>query len=342
MRRAVFVALSTIITLMLPAAVYAAGMATFNSNTDSAAYGNANEANFLRVKNSNSPNPGFSSGAIDVNSDAVLLQAYVSNDSSSVAQNAYLTITLPTGFSTSQTATATLKADNASAITDSARMADSQPFSLAFDQGAQVYVGKRSGSGDNNYVNAATSDYRINGNVMSVHLGDWAGGDNQQGTVTVRVSVLRNAPAAAEAFACTSLQRSAIDNNRSTFTAYTNWTAAVANISSYNFVVKDSAGNTVANSTVSTTAQSAVYNFSESKSGVYTVTATSTSDKGTTAVNSSCTQSVTVPAVLSTVTTTTSTPKALPNTGAGDVLGIFAGTSVLGTAGHYITRRFKR
>jgi LPXTG-motif cell wall-anchored protein len=46
-------------------------------------------------------------------------------------------------------------------------------------------------------------------------------------------------------------------------------------------------------------------------------------------------------------TTTTTTPQVksvttLPNTGAGDVLGLFAGASGLGAAGHFVTRRSRR
>lgn len=44
-----------------------------------------------------------------------------------------------------------------------------------------------------------------------------------------------------------------------------------------------------------------------------------------------------------TTTVTTSTPAALPNTGPGDDIGeLFAGTSALGAAGHYLIRRFRR
>ena len=44
------------------------------------------------------------------------------------------------------------------------------------------------------------------------------------------------------------------------------------------------------------------------------------------------------------VTVVTSPPaaKALPNTGAGDIAGLFVGTSVLGTAGHYLVTRRRR
>jgi hypothetical protein len=45
---------------------------------------------------------------------------------------------------------------------------------------------------------------------------------------------------------------------------------------------------------------------------------------------------------VTTTTTTTPTAKALPNTGPGDVVGIFAGASSLGAAGHYLVNRRRR
>jgi hypothetical protein len=223
-------------------------------------------------------------------------------------------------------------------------MVDSQPFSLVFDQNAQVYIAKRSGTTTNNYVNNATSNYQINGNAMTVNLGDWAGGDNQQGLVTVRVLVTRPPAVQLPAFACTGLSRSSIDNNRSTFTASSNGQAAGVNVSSYTFTVKDSTGRVVDTNTVNTNGQSATYNFNQTNSGTYTVTSIVNSDKGATSATSTCTQSVTVPAVLSSTTTpvTPTVSKALPNTGAGDILGIFTGTSALGAGAHYAVRRFRR
>src|SRR6185503_6257713 len=135
----------------------------------------------------------------------------------------------------------------------------------------------RSGTSANNYVNTAASDYRIDGNVMMVNLGDWSGGANQQGLVTVRISVLRNT-VVTPAFACTGLNRSSIDNNRSTFTASSNGQAAGVNVSGYTFTVKDGTGRVVDTNTVSTSGQSATYNFNQSNSGTYTVTAIANSD----------------------------------------------------------------
>jgi hypothetical protein len=65
-------------------------------------------------------------------------------------------------------------------------------------------------------------------------------------------------------------------------------------------------------------------------------------------LNGSTTEFVEFKAKVSCPTTPPATPPTtpatttLPNTGAGDVLEIFAGVSALGAAGHYATRRFKR
>jgi hypothetical protein len=359
MRRGLFVALTMFVSLLLPGGALAMSTltggsvtgASLNSNTASSAFGGVNEANFLRIKNSNSPNSGFTSGTIDVNSDAVLIQAFVSNSSTSeLARNVNLNITLPTGFATRQTVAATLTSDNAGTLSDTAAMADSQPFGLEFDPGSQVFVAKRSGTGNNNFINQATGNIRINGNVMTVALGDWMGGSNQQGLITVRMLVTR--PVVAQqtavqpvAFVCSGLDRSFIDNNHSTFTARTNGQAAGVNISSFNFTVRDSSGRVVDTNTVNTNSQTAVFNFSQSNPGTFTVSAIANSDKGATGVTSACTQTVTVPAVLSSATTATAAApasNALPNTGAGDVIGIFTGTSALGAGAHYAIRRFRR
>jgi hypothetical protein len=69
------------------------------------------------------------------------------------------------------------------------------------------------------------------------------------------------------------------------------------------------------------------------------------SDKGSTNP-ANCSQQVAVsaPAVVSAASSTTTPPPApvLPNTGAGDVVGVFTGVSALGAAGHYAVRRWRR
>lgn len=353
MRKFIFTELAIILCLLLTGGAYALNSTTFNSNTNSSTFGN--ETKFFRVKNAHSPDPGFTNGTINIQDEAVLMQAYVNNSNASVvAQNTILTITLPTGFAVSQSATATLRSDNTGTMSDSVSMTDGQPFGLVFDQNAPVNVAKRSGTGENNYMNTPTGNYSINGNVMTVNLGDWVGGTNQQGVVTVRVLVTRQAPAPAPtpapaqtsqpvAFVCT-LSKSPTSN---TFTAESNASAAGATVSSYNFVVKDSNGNIVDNQTLSTSAFSASYSFIQTNPGTYTVSAVINSNKGSTS-SSSCTQQITVaqPAVLPATTTatpvvtSTPAPAKVPNTGA-SVLGVFTGTSVLGAFGHYIFRRYR-
>jgi hypothetical protein len=315
----------------------------FNSQTNSADYGGMDESQFFRVKNASSPQPGFTNGTIDIDGDAVLMQAFISTQSGAqAATGTTLTITLPTGSAFTQTATATLSAVNASSISDSVSMRDSQPFSLAFDQTAPVYVAHRANNGTGDYVNVATNDFSISGNVMTVRLGNWGSAAGDQGVVTVRVKVM---PGQTTAFACTNLQRTSIDNNRSTLTANTNGQAAGANVSSYTFTVRDSGNRVVDTRSVNTTAQTANYDFNQTNPGTYTVSAVANSDKGSTAGSTSCSQRITVsaPAVVAAANTTANTPSAaIPNTGAGDVLGIFSGAGLVGSAGHYIYRRYRR
>src|ERR1700742_3404977 len=128
MRKTLLVALAALLTIMFPAAAQAMTAltgssgtnVTLNSNANSPNYGNANEAYFFRAKNANSPNPGFTNGTVQLNDTAVLVQAFVANDSGSgsLARNTVLTITLPTSYTTSQVVTATISANNAGSLTD--------------------------------------------------------------------------------------------------------------------------------------------------------------------------------------------------------------------------------
>jgi hypothetical protein len=139
-------------------------------------------------------------------------------------------------------------------------------------------------------------------------------------------------------FACTELGVTNIDRTHYNFTA--KGTASNAAITGYTFTTKDANGkvlDTFNNSTNSTT--SGVYPFNQ-ETGTYTVSAQLNTDHGSNS-NSNCVKQITVAAVPATPTTPAA--KAIPNTGAGDVLGIFAGASAAGTAAHaVVTRRFRR
>jgi hypothetical protein len=124
------------------------------------------------------------------------------------------------------------------------------------------------------------------------------------------------------------------------FTARASATNAV--IQSYTFTVKNASGVTVDTLTVPTSADSAVYNFKQSTPGTYTVNVIVKTDKGSTSVKDNCTRQIVVKEQPTTPTPPVVQGKTtLPDTGAGSLLGLFAGASALGSAGHYALRRFR-
>jgi hypothetical protein len=136
-------------------------------------------------------------------------------------------------------------------------------------------------------------------------------------------------------FACTELDVTNIDRTHFDFTAK----ASVSNatITGYTFTAKDANGNVVDTNNVSTNSTTSTpYHFNQSNAGTYTVSASVNTDHGSN-TNSNCVKQVTVAAV-----PTTPAATVLPNTGAGDVLGIFAGASAAGTAAHAIVTRRRR
>lgn len=141
--------------------------------------------------------------------------------------------------------------------------------------------------------------------------------------------------------ACTELAINQIDRTRFDFTAKTD--VQNATITSYDFVTKDSTGKVVDSKNFATSASSQVYPFNQSNSGNYSVTATVNTNHGSDS-GSNCTKQITVAAVAAATTTTptSNTATTLPNTGAGDVFGLFAVASAAGGAAHYGVRRFRR
>jgi hypothetical protein len=130
---------------------------------------------------------------------------------------------------------------------------------------------------------------------------------------------------------CSSLIKS---SNTNTFTATSGVTNA--NVTGYTFTTTNSSRQVV--NTVTSTSNA--YNFSQTAPGTYTVTAIVNTDKGSSPVGV-CTQQITVQQPATLAASTSTTAASLPNTGPTDVLGVFAGASVLGTAAHYTIRRFR-
>lgn len=140
-------------------------------------------------------------------------------------------------------------------------------------------------------------------------------------------------------FACTELGVTNIDRTRYDFTVKSS--VSNATVTSYVFTVKAANGTVVDTSTKTTSASSAVYNFNQSTAGTYTISAVVNTDHGS-AAGDNCVKQITVAAVPTTPAPQVKAATSLPNTGAGDVLGIFAGVSAAGTAAHAVVSRRRR
>jgi hypothetical protein len=153
--------------------------------------------------------------------------------------------------------------------------------------------------------------------------------------VNFKAKVSCPTPAPEVKLACVDLSVSKIDRTHYDFTV--TGSAQNATITGYTFTAKDSNSKVVDTKTVSTSATSAVYHFNQ-EAGTYTVSAQLNTDHGN-ATSDKCVKQITVESVPTTPSTPATT---LPNTGAGDVVGIFAGASAAGTAAHAIVTRRRK
>lgn len=306
---------------------------TFNSITDNPVWGD--ERQLIKSRDINAPTSAYSTSTQVTDNEEVVLAIYFHNNAASnlnlTATNTQVKFALPSDSGTTLSPEAFISADNANPnqVWSTADLTSSQPFTITYESGtAKLYT---------NYVNGMQISDAVVTNGTLIGSGGTDGkvpGCSQfSGYVTIRVRVHLVPPTPQVSFACTELDVNQVDRTHFDFTAHA--TAQNATIQSYKFTALNGSGSTVDTNTVSTNALSAVYHFNQSTPGTYTVNAVVNTDHGSTSA-SACSKQITVsapPQVLAT---------SLPNTGPGDVLGIFAGVSSLGAAGHYAVRRFKR
>jgi hypothetical protein len=349
MRKLHIVSLFASLAILLFPAAALAEQVTFNSQSNSPTYGGSNERYFFRAKNADSSSGGFTNGTVTVDSgNAVLMQAYINNNTSSTISNVKLTITLPTASSTSQAVTAVISASNSNpaSISDTVTFAGSTPFTLAFDSNASVNITRGS--------TITSSNASISGNILTVDLGNLAGPNdrvlvtaralvnhqnNQTTTSTTTTPSTTTTSTPQVVLACGTLTLGS-DNRTLTLT---NPTTTNATLSSYTFTTRNSAGNTVNTVTNPANAQNSnVYTFTQTAPDTYTVSAVVNTDKGSTATNA-CTHQfiVQAPVTLSASTTQPTSTTKLPNTGAGDTIAIFVTAITIASGGHYILFRRK-
>jgi len=308
---------------------------TFNSITDNPQWGD--ERQLIKARDLNSPTTAYSTSTQVTDGEDVVLAVFFHNNAASnlnlTATNTQVKFSLPGTSATILSPEAFISADNANPnqVFATADLTNSRPFTITYEPGtAKLYT---------NYVNGI----QVSDNVVTSGTLIGSGGTDGRvpgcaqfsGFVTIRVKV-HVTPSPQVSFACTELDVTQIDRTRFDFTAHA--TVQNANVTSYAFTAKNSGGSTVDTNTVNTSALSAVYHFNQSAPGTYTVSAVVNTDHGSTSA-SACTKQITVASV-----PPTPTPPAtvLPNTGAGDVLGIFTGVSSLGAAGHYVVNRRRR
>jgi hypothetical protein len=197
------------------------------------------------------------------------------------------------------------------------------------------------------YENGTTVLYNSNGSVIKTlpdtitSSGVDIGALNGSTTEFVNFKAKISCPETPKvSFACVELGNpTQIDRTHYDFTA--KGSVQNATITGYTFTAKDANGkvvDTYNNTTSSTT--SGVYHFNQ-ETGTYTVNAQLNTDHGNNS-NSNCVKQITI-ASPPTTPPTTPPAKTLPNTGAGDVLGIFGASSAFGAAAHFVnSRRNKR
>lgn len=261
--------------------------------------------------------------------DEVQYSMQLSNTQFGGLNNVTLKATLP-GNGGVSTATATTDLGGTSGTSDTVTVNLGSGQTIALENGTTVLY-----NGSGSAIKTLSDTITTSG----VNIGTLNGSTTEFVNFKAKVSCPVTPPPVVS-FACTELSVTNLDRTHYDFTAKA--TAQNATISGFTFTTKDANSKVVDTTNVSTSATSAVYHFNQ-ETGTYTVSASVNTDHGS-ASSSNCVKQVTVAAPPVTPPTTPTTPPAtaLPNTGAGDVLGLFAGASATGTAAHAIVTRRRR
>lgn len=322
----------------LAAALAVVPILAFASPVFAASEGQIEGGDIYRVKNLTRNQNVFSN---IINADACDVIQYwtrIHNPGPGSLTDVRLKATLPSGAATTHTSTMTVSAINA----DPASTSDVATVNLSSSQSISYEAGSTQLLDASGNVMRTLPDGITQGGIGIGNLGVSLG-EKRFVLFKAKVACPPVTPPVTPpvaSIACTELTVSGpTDRTRFVFTVKSSVTNAT--VTSYVFTVKNASGSIVDTSTVTTNASSAVYHFNQSTAGTYTVSAVVNTSHGS-ASGSQCVKQITVAAAPQVLPTTTPTKAAeIPNTGAGSLLGIFAGASALGTAGHYAFRRFR-
>ncbi|MBA3757446.1 hypothetical protein H0X09_01100 [Candidatus Saccharibacteria bacterium] len=314
--------------LMVPALAFA-------GTAYAAAEGQIEGGNIYRIKNI-TKNSELTDPASAAACDTLLYWVRIHNPGPGFLSDVKVKATLPNVTANTHSSTMTVSAVNAdpTSTTDTATVNLSSSQSLNYESGSTQLLDA------NGNVMRTLSDGITQGGVSIGNVGVSLG---EKRFVQFKVKVNCPQPVVPKSnFECKTLDVNQIDRTRFDFTARAFAENAV--IQSYTFTVKNSGGSMVDTKTVNTSATSAVYNFDRSAAGSYTVSVIVNTNKGSTYASSLCTKHITVKEQPTTPTTPPvvqgKTTEELPNTGAGSLLGLFAGASAAGSAVHYAVRRY--
>jgi len=296
--------------------------------------GGIESGNIYRIKNT-TKNTGFADPANADACDTLLYNAVLHNPGPGVVVDVRVKASLPSGVANTHVSTLTTSSINATPETtsDTATLNLSSNQSLSYVSGSTELLDANSNKLQN------LPDGILQGGVS---IGNVRVSVQEKRFVQFKVKVSCPQPPAPKVkFACVALDVTKVDRTRFDFTARASVENAI--VQSYVFTTKNSGGSTVDTTTVTTNALSAVYHFNQSTAGTYTVNAVVNTDKGSTGVTNVCTKKVIVeaPPVVQGGVTPPPAQQPLPKTGAAGVAGLFAGASALGTAGHYLFRRYR-
>jgi len=307
---------------------------TFNSITNNPDPSIGDERTFVSARDAASSDMLTYSKNLTVHdNEEVIVRVFYHNDAASnlnlVANNTKVRVAVPSGSSTAPQTAAYITADNATPSLVWSTMdfsAGGQPFTMEYEPGtAQLWNQAQNGTALSDSI--VTSGAQIGYDHID---GKIPGCSQYSGYVTIKVRV--HVPSTPQPVYSCDLLHVENQGNR-TYKYSVDATAKNgASITGYNFNFGDS-------NSVNTTSNTTTHTYA--KDGTYTTTATVKFNVGGSEKTASCSQTIKV-STSKTVTPVVSAAKTLPNTGPGDVLGIFTGASAAGGVGHFIVSRRRK
>jgi hypothetical protein len=273
--------------------------------------------------------------------NTIVVRAYVHNnadatkmggEANTLAKNVKFAALVPTGSGTDMNIVGFISADNASpkSINDTMSVYGANPFTLEYVKGSAQFTNKPDGK--------TQKTIKLSDSITTqqgASLGDILGCFEYSGYVTFTVKVhMPTTPPKTPTYACTAFDVTKGDNRTVTVSSFAVNVPNGSTLTSADLNWGDG-------STVLTTNKVTGQTHQYAKDGTYNISLSNFKVDGkTVTVSGTCAKSVT----FTTPIVPPTTPPVLPNTGAGNVIGLFGVVSVLGALGYrvFLSRRLSR